>query len=82
MADDLLTLTRDSDVWVLTMTKADNRFNPRWASAFSAALDRVEAVAARPRSTDDVPMRARTMDDLQADVSTYDATTSAFSHGR
>ena len=44
MADaDLLTLTRDGDVWVLTMTKADNRFNPRWASAFSAALDRVEA---------------------------------------
>ena len=42
-ATDLLTLTRDGDVWVLTMTKADNRFNPRWAAAFSVALDRVEA---------------------------------------
>ncbi|AQA24647.1 enoyl-CoA hydratase/isomerase family protein [Rhodococcus sp. MTM3W5.2] len=47
--DDLPTLSRDGDVYVLNLGSGENRFNPDWLDAVDAHLDTVEA-AEGPRA--------------------------------
>ena len=42
----LVDLTREGDVWLLTMNQGDNRFNDDSLDAWNDALDRIDSITA------------------------------------